>query len=49
MDRLTDRWTDGRTDIGGCRVAFATEKCIFHDIVLKGRGFKGQNQISKDI
>ena len=22
----TDRQTDGRTDIGGCRVAFATEK-----------------------
>ena len=24
-DRQTDRWTDERTDIGGCRVAFATE------------------------
>ena len=23
---VTDRLTDGRTDIGGCRVAFATEK-----------------------
>ena len=25
---VTDRRTDGRTDIGGCRVAFATENCI---------------------
>jgi len=33
MDGLTDWWTDGRmdgqTDIGGCRVAFVTEKSIF--------------------
>ena len=26
---VTDRRTDRRTDIGGCRVAFATEKLLF--------------------
>ena len=29
----TDGRTDELTDIGGCRVAFATEKCLNYDIV----------------
>ena len=28
----TDRQTDGRTDIGDCRVAFATEKSLYLDV-----------------
>ena len=28
--------TNERTDIGGCRVAFATEKSIFKDIIQTG-------------
>ena len=28
---LTDRLTDERTDIGGCRVAFATENCKYFE------------------
>ena len=37
----------GLTDICDCRVAFATENCIFYDIWQKGRGSKDQNQISE--
>ena len=46
-DKQTDRQTNRLTEL------FLREdlkkKCIFHDIVSKGRGSKGQNQISEKI
>ena len=41
--RLTDRQTDGQTDICDSRVAFATEKCIYYN------ADKEENREKKDV
>ena len=49
---FADRRTNGRTDIGDCRVAFATEKLFFEDLneleQLKKKSVKFHNPFSRE-
>ena len=42
-DRQTDKWTNERTDIGDCRVAFVTENIIYEISMSPIKPWKDEN------